>query len=203
MGVWRRSAPQVVHVFHGVTLAFLRHATVEQRRVLAKPVLRGLDAGRLLSCTSCTRLNVRGPRCTWYEDCIADCMGVTPSGQAVTHEALSASLRVVEGAIALARAETKLAVIRLRELATQAVVLVLGGLMAITFLALTLVIVSLAPLTAAPSTSFHVATSVPLPWPFLLSLTASAGITVAGIWVALAAFRRLKSLSSNEDGDRT
>lgn len=131
-------------------------------------------------------------------------MAVTPPGQVVTHEAVSASLRVVESAIALARAETKLAALRARELVSHALVLVLSGLVATTFLALTLVIVSLSPVTAAPSTAFHAASGLPLPWPFLLSLIASIAITAAGTWVAVAAFRRLKYVSAGgELGERT
>jgi len=122
-------------------------------------------------------------------------MSVMPTRPVATHEAVSASLRVVESAIALARAETKLAVMRGRELAAHALALLLGGLVAMTFLALTLVIVSLSPLSAAPSAALRVAW-LPLPWPFVLSLSASVAITLAGTWVAIAAFRRLKSISS-------
>ncbi len=130
-------------------------------------------------------------------------MSVIPTRPVATHEAVSASLRVVESAIALARAETKLALIRGRELATHALALVLGGLVAMTFLALTLVIVSLSPVSAAPSAALRVAW-LPLPWPFLLSLSASVAITLAGTWVAIAALRRLKSISSaDQTGEGT
>lgn len=139
----------------------------------------------------------------WYEDCIVRGMSVMPTRPVATHEAVSASLRVVESAIALARAETKLALVRGRELAAHAIALLLGGLVAMTFLALTLVIVSLSPVSAAPSAALRVAW-LPLPWPFLLSLSASVAITVAGTWVAIAAFRRLKSVSAaDETGERT
>jgi hypothetical protein len=129
-------------------------------------------------------------------------MAVMPAGHVVTHEAVSASLRVVESAIALARAEAKLAVLRGRELAAHAIVLLLGGFIAITFLALTLVIVSFSPLTTVASAGLHA--GLPLPWPFLLSLSTSAATTLAGTWIALTAFRRLRSISSDEDlGEHT
>jgi hypothetical protein len=118
----------------------------------------------------------------------------------VTHEAVSASLRVVESTIALARAETRLALTRARVLAVQAVVLVLGGLVAMTFLALALVIVTLSPLVAGHGIGLRLGASLLLPWPFVVSLSASVAIAALGTWVAVAALRRIRSLASEEDG---
>jgi hypothetical protein len=129
-------------------------------------------------------------------------MSVMTNGSGTTHDAVSASLRVVQSAVALARAETQLAVLRGRELAAHALALLLGGLVAMTFLASTLVILSLSPVSAAPTAALRVAW-LPVPWPLLLSLAVSVAITLAGTWVALSAFRRLKLISSaDHPGER-
>jgi hypothetical protein len=120
-------------------------------------------------------------------------MAVMSTGRAVTEEAVSASLRVVESALALARAETKLAFVRARLLATHAVALLLGGLIAMTFFALTLVIVTLSPLILAPSAGHGLAGILSSTWPFFLSLSASVAIAGTGAWVALSALRRIRA----------
>ena len=127
-------------------------------------------------------------------------MAVMPMGQAVTHEAVSASLRVVESAIALARAETKLAVARAEALATEAARLVLGGLLAMTFVALTLVIVALAPLVVGHEATLRLLPGLPVPWPFLLSLLIALGLAATGLKIALSALRRLRANTSEDGG---
>ena len=128
-------------------------------------------------------------------------MAVMSSAPAVTHEAVSASLRVVESAVALARAETKLALARARVLATHTVALLLGGIVTMTFLALTLVIVTLSPLLLAPNAGFGRMGALGLPWPFLLSLGLSSTLALGGAWVAVSAFRRIKSARSDDGGE--
>ncbi len=118
----------------------------------------------------------------------------------MTHEAVSASLRVVESAIALARAETKLAVARAEVLATEGARLVLGGLVALTFVALTLVIVTLAPLMVGRDATLRLSPSLPIPWPFLLSLTVALALAGTGIKIAVSALRRLRA-STSKDGE--
>jgi hypothetical protein len=127
-------------------------------------------------------------------------MAVMPTGQAVTHEAVSASLRVVESAIALARAETKLAVARAEVLATEAARLVLGGLLAMTFVALTLVIVTLSPLIVGHDATLRLLPSLPVPWPLLLSLTIAVALAVTGLKIAFSALRRIRA-GGSEDGE--
>lgn len=114
-------------------------------------------------------------------------------GHAATHEAVTASLRVVESAIELARAEAKLAGLRARTLAAHAVALVLGGIVAMTFVALSLVILTIAPLILAP----HAAIGR-TPWPLALSLALSLLIAGAG---AKTAHRALNALKADEASD--
>jgi hypothetical protein len=127
-------------------------------------------------------------------------MAVMPTGSAVTHEAVSASLRVVESAIALARAETKLAVARAEMLATEAARLLLGGLLAMTFVALTLVIVTLAPLVVGHDATLRLVPSLPIPWPLLLSLTVALALAATGVKIAFSALHRLRATTS-ADGE--
>ncbi len=119
-----------------------------------------------------------------------------PPLHAASHEAVAASLRVVESAIELARAEAKLAAVRARTLAAHAVALVLGGIVAMTFVALSLVIMTLAPLVlAARSPAGHA------PWPLGLSFALS--LVIAGVGGKIA-HRALNALKADEsDANRT
>ncbi len=112
----------------------------------------------------------------------------TSPGHAASHEAVAASLRVVESAIELGRAEAKLAGVRARVLATHALTLLLGSIVAMTFVALSLVILAVAPLVLAP----HASLGRP-PWPLALSLCVSLAIVGAGAKAAHRAMNALKA----------
>ena len=158
-----------------------------------------------MACAFCSALGARAVRSQrrrtfGTKTAFLSNMAVMPTGQAVTHEAVSASLRVVESAIALARAETKLAIARAEVLATEAARLVLGGLLATTFVALTLVIVTLAPLVVGHGAALRLVPGLAVPWPFLLSLTVALALAATGVKIAISALRRIRATTS-EDGE--
>lgn len=111
-------------------------------------------------------------------------MSETSREQNVTGDAVRASLAVVEGAIELARAEAKLALLQAKTSVTSAFVVLLCVITAVSFLELTLILIAVSPLYAAldagPSTR-----------PLLISLGISVGLVVASGLVARAAWLRM------------
>jgi hypothetical protein len=101
-----------------------------------------------------------------------------------TGEAVRASLAVVEGAIDLARAEARLALLQTRTSAVSAFVVVLCVFVAVTFVQLTLILVAISPLYV----SLAGATS---PRPLLVSLGISVGLLVTSALLARAAWHRM------------
>jgi hypothetical protein len=108
-------------------------------------------------------------------------------------DAVGASLRVVESAVELARAEAKLAAARARSLFMSGLVAGLGVLMAISFVELTLVLIALSPLFLDSQAPWP-----PAPRPLLLTLAISIGLGLCGAVVAWAAWRRIKAPEDND-----
>jgi hypothetical protein len=111
-------------------------------------------------------------------------MPKTPPDEGVAGDAVRASLAVVEGAIELARAEAKLALLQARTSAISAFVVVLCVLMAVTFIELTLVLIAISPLYVAVD-------APPSVRPLLVSLGISVGLVVASALVARSAWHRM------------
>jgi hypothetical protein len=118
-------------------------------------------------------------------------MPQTPHDQDVTGEAVRASLAVVEGAIDLARAEAKLALLQARTSAISAFVVVLCAMMAVTFVELTLILIAISPLYAALDTP-------PSARPLLVSLGISVGLVIVSALVARAAWHRMDPRKSHK-----
>ncbi len=123
-------------------------------------------------------------------------MAAEPTGNALAHDAASASLRVIESAVALARAEAKLVVVRARTLFTAALVVALGVVVAISFAQLTLILLTLSPLFVAPGTPWG-------PEPLFISLGIAICLVLVGGGVAWWGFRRLgqRALEGQDGGE--
>jgi hypothetical protein len=116
-------------------------------------------------------------------------MAESPHDQEIAGDAVRASLAVVEGAIDLARAEAKLALMQARTSVTSGFVIVLCAITAVSFLELTLILIAISPLFAS---------SAPSPRPLLISLGISVGIVVASGLVARAAWHRMDPRKPNK-----
>jgi hypothetical protein len=114
-------------------------------------------------------------------------MAATPGDEGLARDAVASSVRVVENAVELARAEVKLLVVRARHLVIEAVTMGLGAVVAVTFVELTLILAALSPLFIgeknAPAS----------PWPLIASLAISLGVACAGGIVAWLAWRRFRA----------
>jgi hypothetical protein len=110
-------------------------------------------------------------------------MSESPREQTAT-DAVRASVAVVEGAIELARAEAKLALLQARTSVTSAFVVLLCVITAVSFLELTLILIAISPLYAALDAG-------PSSRPLLISLGISVGLVVASGLVARAAWHRM------------
>ena len=124
----------------------------------------------------------------WYEACIVpSSMVATPGKEGLAHDPVASSVRVVENAVDLARAEVKLLVVRARHLMVEAVTMGIGAIIAMTFVELTLILAALSPL-------FVGAKNAPVsPWPLIASLAISLGMAAAGGVVAWLAWRRFRA----------
>jgi hypothetical protein len=111
-------------------------------------------------------------------------MSESPSDQNVASDAVRASLAVVEGAIELARAEAKLALLQIRTSVTSAFLIILCAITAVSFFELTLILIAISPLYATPGVA-------PSPRPLLISLGISVGLVVTSVLVARAAWLRM------------
>jgi hypothetical protein len=118
-------------------------------------------------------------------------MADEPSGQALAEYTATASLRVLESAVALARAEAKLVLVRARALFVGALIAALGALMAVAFATLTLVLVALGPLVLAPRSTE--------PTPLLIALGIAVGFSLIGALGAWIGWRRFGRRALNDD----
>jgi hypothetical protein len=100
-----------------------------------------------------------------------------------TGDAVRASLSVVEGAIELARAEARLALLQARTSVVSGFVVILCVITAVTFLELTLVLVAISPLVTL--------NALPSARPLLISLGLALGLVVASTLIARAAWQRM------------
>lgn len=114
-------------------------------------------------------------------------MAIAPRGEGVAHDAVASSVRVVENAVELARAEAKLLALRARHMAVEAVTVGVGVVVALTFLELTLILLALSPL-------FVAGRSLPAsPWPLIVSIGIALLIAAGGAFAAWLGFRRLRA----------
>lgn len=114
-------------------------------------------------------------------------MPATPPREDLTHDAVAASVHVVESAVELARAEARLLVARAQRTVVRALTVALGVIVAISFVELTLVLVALSPL-------FVSGRMLPLaPYPFVISLGLTSGVAASGAAVAWTAWRHIRS----------
>jgi hypothetical protein len=120
------------------------------------------------------------------------------TGSALAHDAAGASLRVVESAVALARAEAKLVVVRARTLFIAALVLMLGVVVAVSFAQLTLILLALAPLFVASGAPLGLA-----PQPFFVALGVAVCLLLLGGGCAWWGFKRLgeRAPQGNDGGE--
>jgi len=114
-------------------------------------------------------------------------MAATPGNEQLAHDAVASSVRVVENAVELARAEARLLVVRARHLLVEAVTMGLGAIVAVTFVELTLILAALSPLFIGERSG------TPSPWPLLASVAVSLGMAVSGGLVAWFAWRRFRA----------
>jgi hypothetical protein len=122
-------------------------------------------------------------------------MAAEHSGNALAHDAASASLRVLESAVALARAEAKLVLVRARTMFVAAVVMVLGVVVAVSFAQLTLILLTVSPLFVASGAPLGLA-----PERFLLALGLALFLMILGGLGALWGFKRLGKRAASNDG---
>jgi hypothetical protein len=114
-------------------------------------------------------------------------MAATPTQEELTPNAVASSVRVVESAVELARAEAKLLVVRARRMLVEALTLGLGVMVALTFMELTLILVALSPL-------FVPGRELPFrPYTLLVSIGIALGVAFGGAVVAWSAWRRFRS----------
>lgn len=114
-------------------------------------------------------------------------MPATPPREDLTHDAVAASVRVVESAVELARAEARLLVARAQRTMVRALTVALGLIVAVSFIELTLVLVALSPL-------FVSGRMLPLaPYPFIVSLGVTSIVAASGAAVAWTAWRHIRS----------
>jgi hypothetical protein len=118
-------------------------------------------------------------------------MAAEPSGQALAADTATASLHVVESAVALARAEAKLVLVRARALFVGALIAGLGALVAIAFAGLTLVLVALGPLVLAPIGA--------QPAPLVVALSLAMAFSLAGGLLAWLGWRRFARRALDDD----
>jgi hypothetical protein len=114
-------------------------------------------------------------------------MAATPGNEELARDAVASSVRVVENAVELARAEVKLLMVRARHLAVEAVTMGLGAIVAVTFIELTLILAALSPLFVGDRSQS------PSPWPLIASLAVSFGMACSGALVAWLAWRRFRA----------
>jgi len=114
-------------------------------------------------------------------------MAAPPTQEELAHAAVASSVRVVESAVELARAEAKLLVVRARRTLVDALVVGLGVIVTLTFVGLTLILVTLSPL-------FVPGRELPFrPYTLLVSLAIALGLAFGGGVVAWTAWRRFRS----------
>jgi hypothetical protein len=114
-------------------------------------------------------------------------MAVAPRDEHLAHDAVASSVRVVESAVELARAEAKLLVLRARHMAVEAIAMGLGVVVAITFIEVTLILAAISPLYLAGH-------SLPAtPWPLLASIGIALTLAAGGGLVAWLAWRRFRA----------
>ena len=116
-----------------------------------------------------------------------------PPGTRAAHEAAAASLRVVESAVALARAEAKLLVARASGSLRDALLMAVGVLVTISFVELAVVLVALTPLLLTAAGGERFAPHRGAPWALLSSLAISIGVAAVGALVSKSAWKRLKN----------
>ena len=113
-------------------------------------------------------------------------MSATPTQEELAHDAVASSVHVVESAVALARAEAKLLVARAQRKLVNALTLGLGVLVSLTFVELTLILLTLSPL-------FVPGEKLPFqPYPLLIALGIALGVATGGAVVAWTAWRRFR-----------
>lgn len=113
-------------------------------------------------------------------------MAATPTQEELTHDAVASSVRVVESAVELARAEAKLVVARARRTLVSALTIGVGVFVSLTFVQLTLILVTLSPLfVPGERPPFR-------PYPLLVSIGIALGLAVGGAAVAWTAWRRFR-----------
>jgi hypothetical protein len=114
-------------------------------------------------------------------------MTVAPRGEDLAHDAVASSVRVVENAVELARAEAKLLVVRARHMAVEVVAMGIGAVVALTFVQVSLILAAVSPLFFADR-----AVS-PTPWPLVASIGIALTLAAAGGLVAWFAWRRFRA----------
>jgi len=120
-----------------------------------------------------------------------------PTGSALAHDAAGASVRVVESAVALARAEAKLVIVRARTMFVAALVLMLGVVVAVSFAQLALLLLALAPLFVASGAPLGLA-----PQPFLIALGVAVCLLLFGGGCVWWGFKRLGEQAPQGNDER-
>jgi hypothetical protein len=123
-------------------------------------------------------------------------MSAEPTPHPLGHDAAGASIRVLESAVALARAEAKLVVVRARTLFVAALVVALGAFVAVSFAQLVLILVTVSPLfviAGSPSTT-----------PYLVALGLALCVALGAGITAVLAWRKLGERALGEhNGDKS
>jgi hypothetical protein len=125
-------------------------------------------------------------------------MAAEPTRHALVHDAAGASLGVLESAVALARAEAKLVVVRARTLFVAALVVALGVVIAVSFAQLALILVTVSPLFVVAGSPLAAA-----PMPYFVALGLAFCIALGGGITAFLAWRKLgeRALGDQDGGE--
>jgi hypothetical protein len=126
-------------------------------------------------------------------------MSAEPTRHPLAHDAAGASIRVLESAVALARAEAKLVVVRARTLFIAALVVVLGVLIAVSFAQLALILVTVSPLFVMAGSPLAAE-----PAPYFVALGLALCVALGGGITAFLAWRKLGERALGEqNGDQS